>query len=457
MTYSSILFIFCFLPLSLLICAAVPERHRNKAIFLESALFCASFGLRYMFFMLGYVLVNYTCGRLIGKLRQVGKRGALPFAVGVMTDFFALLTARSHLFEGLREKLPGYVFPIGISLFSLSALGYLIDVFRGKISPERHIIRFSLYLMMFQRLLMGPIVSYRTFKRISKQRKLSLENIGQGMTIFVVGLAKKVLLADNLLVLYRAVWSVDAAKLSVVTAWLGVFSYVLCLYFTVSGFSDMGAGAALCFGYRFPSAFRYPLFSSSLSRFGGRWHIQAVGWFRRYITRPISMTTRKIWLRRVLYTAVWGLTVYWYGFSTGSLIAGLLFGSFCLVEHYLLPHKLLKATGIIYTFLGIMLCAVFLSANSVTTGAGVLWAMIGGTRLIADSLTFYLLRSYIVVLLIAMYASTDLFRNALTRAARSKLSGLIYAAKPPAVLLLLALCTAFIAYSGSSGEMILTL
>ncbi|MBQ8960828.1 MAG: hypothetical protein IJ071_06370 [Ruminococcus sp.] len=457
MTYSSILYIFCFLPVSLLICAAVPERHRNKAIFLLSALFCASFGIGYLCFMLGYVLVNYTCGRLTEKERDRGRRGAIPFAVGVAADVLALLAARSPLFSGLREALPGAAFPVGISLFTLSAVGYLVDVFSGRLRPERHIIRFSLYLMMFPRLIMGPIVSYRRFKRISRSRELSLENIGQGMTLFVLGLAKKVLLADNLLMLYRAVGGVDSSKLSVATAWLGALSYVLCLYFTLSGFSDMGSGAALCLGYRFPPAFRHPMFSSSFSRFGGRWHIQVMDWSRRYVTRPLSMATDKIWLRRTVFVAVMGVTAYWYGFSTGSLIAGLLFGCLCLAEHYLIPKKLLKTTGMIYTFLGIMVCGAFLASGSATAGAGFLWAMVGGARAIADSLSFYLLRSYIVVLLIALYASSDLFRNMLSRAEKTKLRGMIYALKPAAVLMLLALCTAFIAHSGSSGEMLLTL
>lgn len=459
MTYSSIIYIFCFFPVSLLLYALTPVKHRNKTLLLLSMIFCGTFSLSYMMFMLVYVTVNYTCGRLCGKLKESGKRGTLPFVFALTADICALIAARSQLFEGFRGKLdlPDGAFPIGISLFTLSAAGYLIEIFTGKLKPEKHILRFSLYIMMFPRLIMGPIVSYGQFKRIHKKRRMSLDNIGEGMALFIKGLVKKVLIADNMYTLYTAVRSVENSELSVVTAWMGMISFILCLYFTLSGLSDMGAGASLCFGYRFPRSFRYPLFSSRFGYFAARWHIQPVRWFRRCVTRPLCAQTQRIWLRRFIYVAVWGLTGYWYGFTVGSLTAGLLLGIACLAEHYLVPKKTMKATGIMYTALGIMIFTVFFAPGGITNSLSYLWAMIGGTRLIADSLTFYLLRSYLAVLLITIYGATDLSRTMLLRAEKTRFSGVIWALRPAAVVLMLALCTAFIATGGSSGEMIIRL
>lgn len=460
MEYSSLLFIYGFFPVSLVLYHITPKKLKDVSLLLLSMIFCAFFGVRYLVCIAAYVLFNYTAARLTDKLR---KRGAvvcfIPFALCMMFDIFALFAFRTERFPVMYRALrlhEGF-FPVGISLFTLSALGYLIDVYNGRIRSEKSLVRYSLYIMMFPRLLMGPVVRYDTFKRIMDSRRSGIDELGKGLTVFIKGLAKKVLAADTLYALYIAVDSYDTRELSAVTAWLGITAYVLCLYFTLSGVADMGVGIGYCFGFCFPQSFNYPMFSSRIRYFAAKWHVQVIHWFRSYITKPFTSSVNSRYTGKLIFIGAWALAGCWYSFTVSGALWGALMGTAIVIEGKLRKSRMLKATGIIYTYLLVTVFAVFLASDTVGSGFGYLLAMIGGNRSLTDDLTLYLLRSYLVVLLVTMYASTDLFRNMLLRSRRLLLRKVFMAATPAVMVLLLAICTALISSSGSSEMLLLRL
>ena len=308
MEYSSLLFIYGFFPVSLVLYHLTPKKLKDAVLLLLSMVFCSFFGVSSLLFIAAYVVINYTVSRLTDRLR---KRGAvacfIPFALGMMFDIFVLFAFRTERFSVMYRALrlhEGF-FPVGISLFTLSALGYLIDVYNGRIRSEKSIVRYSLYIMMFPRLLMGPVLRYDAFTRIMNSRKAGINELGKGLTLFIKGLAKKVLAADTLYALYIAVSSYDTPGLSAVPAWLGITAYVLCLYFTLLGVADMGVGIGYCFGFRFPQSFNYPMFSSRIRYFAAKWQVQVIHWFRNYITKPFASQTKSRYISKLIFIGAW--------------------------------------------------------------------------------------------------------------------------------------------------------
>ena len=460
MEYSSLLFIYCFFPISLILYHITPKKLKEAQLLLLSIVFCSFWGVKYLLCVSAYVLINYSLSRLIDLLKKKSTVACfIPFAIGMIFDLFVLFAFRTERFSAVYNILhlhDGF-FLVGISMFTLSALGYLIDVYNGRISSEKNIVRYSLFIMMFPRLLMGPVLRYDAYSRIMNSRKTGIQELGKGLTIFIKGLAKKVLAADTLYSLYFAVKSYDTHELSAVSAWLGIIAYILCLYFTLSGIADMGVGIGYCFGFKFPQSFNYPMFSSRIRYFAAKWQVQIIHWFRNYITKPFASSIKNSNLRKLLFIFAWTAVGVWYGFSVSAALWGTLMGIAIVVESSLRKSRMLKATGIIYTFLFVTVFSVFLECDTISDGFSFLLAMIGWNRSLTDTLTLYLLRSYLVVLLVTMYASTDLFRNMLVRSRRFALKRVFAAATPAIMVLLLATCTALISSEGSSGILLLRL
>ena len=460
MSYSSLLFIYGFFPLSLIVYYLTPHKLKDIALFLLSMIFVGLFSLKYLLFMLIYIIFNYTSARIIYKLKwknsEYKQFKNILFALGIIFNVTVLFSFRMNFFT-LLDKLfnfPESFFPVGISLFTLSAVGYLIDVYKGRIKAEINFIRFGLFIMMFPKLLMGPVISYDNFIHIVKKKKITMNELGAGLNIFIKGLAKKVIVADTLFSLYSAIKSCEIRNISAVSAWLGIISYILCLYFTLSGVSDMGTGIARCFGFQFQQSFNYPIFSSRIHFFATKWHIHVVHWFRKYIIRPLTSKMTRNNINILVYIFVWLLVGFWYKFSFNGVIWGILMGMAIAVEDKIKKVKMLKSTGIIYTFLVTTVLTVFLSEKNISDSLYYLFAMIGGNRIFADSLTAYLLKSYIVILLAAMYASTDLFKSTTERLYKTRFRWVALIVSPLIIVLTLAVCTAIISYTGSS-EMIL--
>ncbi len=459
MLYSSLLFIYGFLPVSLLIYMITPENLKKNVLFLLSMIFCTLNSLKFLVFMLVYIAVNYIAGMFIWVLREKKSLSAIPLFVGTAFDLTMIFMFRTEAFSSLKNNLniPDEFFPVGISFFTLSAVGYLIDIFRKRMRAERDFICFGLYIMMFPRIIMGPVIRYKTFKKMLKNRKSDFADMGMGFTIFVKGLVKKVIAADTMYMLYTAVKSVDIWKMPALNAWLGMTAYLLCLYFMLSGFADMGTGVGYCFGFRFPQSFNYPVFSTKIRNFAANWHVHIIYWFRRYFSKPLCELGRRRVYKKIIYILAWCLVGFWYRFDINGLLWGFFIGLSVLTENVLGRMKILKATGIIYTYAVTMICAVFLAGENISYSLNYLLAMLGGNRMFADSQTLYLLKYYIVLLLVCMYFSTSLFRNMLMRSGRTKLRVLMEIVSPIITVVLLAVCTALISYSGSSGMILMTL
>ncbi len=459
MIYSSLIFIYGFLPISLLAYHLSPRKRQPLVLLLLSVIFCGMLGLRYLLFTTAFTAVNYAACRGIGRFREKRLAAAAVYAGGLAFDVFSLFLFRAEYLSAFRglAGLGGSFFPIGLSFMVLGAVGTLTDIFSGRDDADRSFLRFWLYFIFFPRLIMGPLLRYRSFSKVVDSRKSELAEIGVGMTIFVKGLAKKVLAADSLYLLYDAVRDTPVRNMSVLTAWLGALAYVLCLYFTLSGLSDMGTGAGYCFGLKMPQSFNYPLFSVKLRYFSARWHIQVVQWFRRYITKPLSGHFSSRVVRKLIYIGVWGIFGFWYTFGINGAIWGILIGTAITAENIFSRGGILKRTGSLYTVFVAVVCGVFLAGENITGSLRYLLAMIGGGGGFADAFSLYLLKSYVVVLLITMYAATDLFRNMMMRSGKNPVRTAVTAASPVIVLGLLILCTALISYDGSSGMILMRL
>ena len=458
MAYSSLIFVYGFLPVSLLLYCISPPKFRNTMLLLLSMTFCAFRSIYFLVFVAEQVLVNYIAGLFIEKLDGKKYYSVVPFTAGIAIDLITFLMYRSPQFSWLKQSfnVPEHFFPIGVSFLVLSSVSYLVDVYRKSIKAESDIVKFSLYMMMFPKITAGPLMRYGTFCRILDEKKCGLSRTGTGITIFVKGLAKKVIAGDSLYKLYLSVMSIETSKLSTVNAWLGAGAYLMCIYFSLSGIADMGTGLGYCFGMKFPRSFNYPLFSAKIRTFASNWNVQVFHWFKRYIYSPMIKVSSNRNYRGLVFVFVWGLIGAWYVFSTNGLVWGILLGTAMLSERLIKDVKI-RATGIVFTVIATTVLSVFLFCDSISHSLYFIFAMIGGNKIIADYITVYLLRNYVVVFLVCLYASTSLFRNMMTRSGNSKLKNVISVMSPVILIVLLIICTALMSQNGSSETVLIRL
>jgi len=407
--------------------------------------------------MTAYAVLNYLAGLFIYKFRNKRFLSAVPLSVGVGLDLMMFLMFRTNWLNTLQSRLriSEEFFPLGISFVTLTAIGYLVDIYRKRMKPEFDIIKFALYIMFFPKLFI--IVRYRTFYRMLSKNKVTLSDVGRGLTIFVRGLVKRVIAGDTMYMLYTAVGSIDIWKMSAVSSWLGMTAYLLCLYFVLSGITDMGMGIGYCFGFRLPQGFNYPVFSTKMRDFASNWHVQIIYWFRRYVSKPLNEFSKNRIYKKIVFISAWCLIGLWYRFDANGLMWGFLIGLTVVLEKYLRKFRLLKVTGIIYTYVITIICMVFLSGKNITQSLNCLLVLLGGNKIFADSVTLYLFKYYIVMLLLCTYFSTNLFRNLLTRSGKNRLNNINSVVSPVMTVILLVLCTILISYSGSSEMLLLSL
>jgi len=454
MIYSSLLFIYIFLPVSVVFYYFMPRKFSETVLLILSIVFCALSGGYFLILFSACTVLNYVLGILSGGK---GKARIIFTVIGIILNMATMFLIRTQIPDTLIKVtgIPKNFFPLGISFLSLSASGYLIDVYRKKTEPEKNMILFGLYMMFFPVIVFRPLMRYDKFRKAVLKRKYNISFVGKGLIIFVKGLSKKVICADNLYMLYTDVKSIGTENLSVINAWIGCISYIFCLYFTFSGLSDMCRGTAMCFGIKLQKDFNYPMFSSRIRYFSAKWHVTAVRWFRHHLTKPLALCTSHVWLRNIVFIFAWGLFGFWYGLNAGSALWGILMGISMVIEHYIRNRKMLKATGVLYTSVFILIFSVFLSSDNVPMALQYLFAMAGGNRILADSVTIYFMKCYLVAMIVIMYASTDLFRNMLNSSVR--VQRIVSAVTPFVTLALLIVCTAFISDSGVSDIMIMRL
>ena len=449
MLFSSIPFAFYFLPAVLVLYFAVPFRFKN-AVLLTFSLFFYGWGEPvYLLLMMASIVAGWIFGLLIGKYRGTPKArlfliASLVTSLGLLGWFkYADFAVENLNALGLQLTLPGIALPIGISFYTFQILSYTIDVYRGNVESQKNIVDFGAYVSMFPQLIAGPIVRYADVARQLKSRTHSVEKASLGVRRFVIGLAKKVLIANQLgqlVELYRS-----TTQPSVLFVWMYAAAFALQIYFDFSGYSDMAIGLGHIFGFDLLENFNYPFISRSISEFWRRWHMSLGGWFRDYVYIPLGGNRVKP-LRYVFNVlVVWALTGLWHGAAWNFVLWGLLFAVLLTVEKFLVGKAMAKMPGWLVRIpvLAILLMSfVLFNASSLSQALSDVGGMfgLGGLPLVSTASLYYL-RSYGLLLLLAVVGATPL----VSRTAKKLESRTVTAILEPVVLCALLLAvTAFL-------------
>ena len=348
MKLTELLYPFAFLPVCLLLYYVLPKRCRNAALLAASLLFFAWGTPEYLVLLALAILLNYFAGLELESLLEDGKTGhaRLVLVLTILADLLPLLffkyygEAAAALNRVFVLSLPVHALPapVGVSFYTFTLLSALSDVYHGRAPMEKNLIRFALFVSFFPKLTSGPIVQYADMQPQLEPHEFVRERVGSGMRLFVIGLAKKVILAGLLGTPFYALKALGPQALSVCGAWLGALLYALMLYFDFSGYSDMAIGLGRMLGFRFPENFRYPYLCSSISDFWRRWHISLGSWFKEYLYFPLggSRTGTLRTLRNLLL--VWLATGLWHGASWNYVLWGLYFGVLICLEKLLAPR-----------------------------------------------------------------------------------------------------------------------
>jgi len=447
MLFSSIPFLFYFLPLVLIVYYLVPFRFKNAVLLLFSLIFYAWGEPKYVALMIFTILLFYCCGLAIERcVRKEWKRTwlivSIVLSVALLGIFkyadFAIGSVNSLL--GTSIPLLRLALPIGISFYTFQCLSYTIDVYRGNTPAQKDLISFGAYVSLFPQLIAGPIVRYVDVARELEHRTHSFEKIAYGLRRFLIGLGKKILLANNLGLLIELFRS--SGEKSVLFYWMYAIAFMLHIYFDFSGYSDMAIGLGSVFGFHFPENFNYPYLSKSVTEFWRRWHMTLGSWFRDYVYIPLggSRVKKGRWIFNIL--VVWMLTGLWHGAAWNFVLWGLLFAVMLLLEKQLPFQKLPDLLRHIYVLLIVMLSFVLFNAVDLKQAVSDLGGLfgIGGIPLITTE-TVYYLRSYALVFAVSLIGATPVIKTAAARLDGTKLGAIL---EPLLLLALLIVCTAYL-------------
>ena len=439
MLFSSISFLYYFLPILLMIYYVTPKKYRNYILLGFSLLFYFLSEPKYIVVLLLSCFINYCLSKLIEKeFNKFYLIIACIYNVGQLmyfkyTDFF--IQSINDIFH-LNIALLRIIMPIGISFFTFQALGYVIDVYRKRHASARNIFEFMTYISLFPQLIAGPIVRYSDVADQMYDRKESIDKFSEGIARFVFGLSKKVLIANVLGEFVNLCIST-----SVFASWLKVIAFSLQIYFDFSGYSDMAIGLGKMFGFDFLENFNYPFISGSISEFWSRWHMSLSSWFKDYVYIPLggNRVSKSKWFRNVF--VVWFLTGFWHGASYNFILWGMYFVVFLVIEKYLLQNfiKNSKYLKHIYTLFILSFSFLIFNTTDLNQLAFEFKNLLGMNQsLFIDALTIYYLRSYLIVFVIAIIAAAPLFKKLIEKYQKiKKLDIILYP-------ILLLLCTAFL-------------
>lgn len=412
MVFSSIVFLFRFLPVFLILYFLAPKRMRNLVLFFGSLVFYAWGEPVYIILMLFSTLSDYIHGRIIEQKRLEGQKQAAGMW---LFSSLAINLAMLGFF-----KYSGRVsLPIGISFYTFQTMSYTIDVYRGETKAQRNIIAFGAFVSMFPQLIAGPIVQYKTIADALGRRRETMLDAAYGIRRFVIGLAKKVLLANQIGLLWTQLSAVPLQEMTTAGAWLGAVCFAFQIYFDFSGYSDMAVGLGALLGFRFPENFHYPYLSKSITEFWRRWHISLGTWFREYVYIPLGGNRRGIGRQLVNILIVWALTGIWHGASWNFLCWGLWFAFFLILEKMTgfflrqrklcIPNVAAAILGHAYTLLVVLIGWVIFAFDSPSQIMGYLAVMGGiagsGT---SNAMVWYELGSQSGLLVLLILGSTPI-------------------------------------------------
>jgi len=460
--FSSLTFLFAYLPLTLLLYFAAPLRWRNFILLVVSLFFYGWGEPVYITIMFASILIDYTHGWLVEKYRHRDKLARYFVAQSVVfnllllgffkyIDFFAdnlfLLTGielpMSATLLGITIPLRNIPLPIGISFFTFQTMSYTIDVYRQDAPMQKNIINFGAFVTMFPQLIAGPIVKYKTVAEDLDHRVNTTQDFAIGARRFCVGLAKKVLLANSIGALWETQLAAqNAGTMTVAGGWMGLLAFGAQIYFDFSGYSDMAIGLGRAFGFRFDENFDYPYTSKSVTEFWRRWHMSLTNWFREYLYIPLGgnrggtfKTLRNIFI-------VWFCTGFWHGANWNFIIWGLYFFVWLMIEKYALKNVLKKTPAAVkhlYTLIVVFVGWGFFAMDNLSVCFGYLSACFGKAQL-WSAVDGYYLRSYAITLIAVVIASTKVGKNLWNRLSDKTQKVL----SPVLMALALLVCTAYL-------------
>lgn len=407
MVFTELSFLFVFLPVVLAVYYLCPTKIKNLILVLASLVFYAWGEPKYVLVMLASIVINYVNGIVLGKMlareRKITARVTIIVSVienlGVLTLF---KYAGPHV---------GLALPIGISFYTFQIMSYLIDVYRRKVNSQKNFINFAAYVTMFPQLIAGPIVRYKTVDEQLIKRVHSVDKFAEGIRRFIIGLAKKVLLAN----VAGGMWEyiLDASDRSAVLAWLGALGFAFQIYFDFSGYSDMAIGLGKMFGFDYEENFDYPYIGKSITEFWRRWHISLSTWFKEYVYIPLGGNQKGILRQIINIFIVWTLTGIWHGASFNFMVWGMYFGVFLILEKLVLRKlldRLPAVCGHIYMLLLVLMGWVLFAIDDWSALRDYLGSMFGSNGF-AGKETAYIVLKYLGLLMICVVASTPLFKN----------------------------------------------
>ena len=422
MVFSSLPFLFRYLPIVMLLYFITPRKFRNFILFIASLVFYAWGEPIYVCLMIFSTVVDYVHGLLVNFFKEKGdiKKAKIAVASSMIinlsllgffkySDFFI---DNINSLTGSSIPLLNLALPIGISFYTFQTMSYTIDIYRGEAKVQRNIISFGAYVALFPQLIAGPIVQYKTIAKQLQSRRESFDQFSYGIMRFMIGLGKKVLLANNIGLLWDKISVMGNTELSVLGSWIGITAFAFQIYFDFSGYSDMAIGLGHMLGFRFLENFNYPYMSKSITEFWRRWHISLGSWFRDYVYIPLGGNRCGLSKQIRNIAIVWLLTGIWHGASWNFILWGVYFGVLLVLEKFVLLKWLKKLPAFIshiYAIFFVWIGWVLFAFDDMSVGLNYLKSMFGLNGLaFVNQQTMYLLVNYALILIILILACTEL-------------------------------------------------
>ena len=449
MVFTSISFIYYFLPLLLICYFVVPKKFRNIILLMFSVLFYFYEEPKYILLMLIEVLISYVVGLLIDKYKS---KNILIIGIfihvllfGIFKYFNFVIINVNNLFHS-NLNLLNVVLPIGISFYTFQIISYEIDVYNKKVNVQSNILKYFLYVFLFPQLIAGPIVRYQDVNKAIDNRNVTFEMFANGLRRFIIGLSKKVIIANNLGELCNIY--LNLGDKSVLFTWIFAISFMLQIYFDFSGYSDIAIGLGKMLGFNFPENFNYPYMAKSITDFWRRWHMTLSSWFRDYVYIPLGGNKKGVLkqIRNILI--VWSLTGLWHGASWNFIVWGLYFGILLILEKFILKKyfsnvpKFIKG---IYTLFLVMISFVIFQGDNLSSAFNIIKGLFGlNGELFINNVTLYYLKGYVFFIVLGVIISTNYVNNLVIKISNGKGKKIINILEPIYLLILLIIVTMYL-------------
>lgn len=423
MVFSSVVFLYIFLPLMLLLYFIVPKKFKNAVMILASLIFFAWGEIRYIFIMLVLAVMDFWCGQNINKHNGNRKKQRMYLAIDIGVNLLILfffkyadfIISNINGITGLNIPLLNIPLPIGVSFNTFQSLSYIIDVYRGTVKCEKSFYNYLTYTTLFPQIIAGPIVRYETVDEELGNKNISSDNFTKGMKRFIIGLGKKVLIANNIGALWNLIETGGYNEMSGLLAIVGIIAFALQIYFDFSGYSDMAIGLANIFGMDFDENFKYPYISKSITEFWRRWHMTLGSWFRDYIYIPLGGNRRGLGIQIRNILIVWFLTGAWHGASWNFILWGLYFGIILMLEKIIILkflEKVPKVFSHLYAIILILISWVIFAFEDLTKVKDYFLTLfhLNGTSFVNNEALYYL-NNYFVIIVIGIILATPLMKK----------------------------------------------